>query len=94
MNPHKKLGAVLIEKGYINEAALIRALYEQSQAANCQKPKQGKFDALVATRRLSQRELDLALREAQIQQRTLQAQETRTGCRSQRILWLSIQGVR
>ncbi|HEU4638576.1 MAG TPA: hypothetical protein VFS84_06960, partial [Candidatus Binatia bacterium] len=48
LNPHKKLGAVLIEKGYIDEAALIRALYEQSQAGNCQKPKQGKFDALVA----------------------------------------------
>jgi hypothetical protein len=72
LHPHKKLGAVLIDKGYIDEAALIRALYEQSQAGNCEKPKQGKFAALVATRRLSQRDLDLALREAQIQQRPVE----------------------
>ncbi|HEX6438799.1 MAG TPA: ATPase, T2SS/T4P/T4SS family [Candidatus Binatia bacterium] len=73
LNPHKRLGAVLIEKGYINEAALIRALYEQSEPANSDKRKQGKFDALVATRRLSQRDLDQALREAQIQQRPAEA---------------------
>jgi type II secretory ATPase GspE/PulE/Tfp pilus assembly ATPase PilB-like protein len=72
LNPHKKLGAVLVEKGYIDEAALIRALYEQSQAGNCEKPKQGKFDALVATRRLSQRDLDQAVREAEIQQRPVE----------------------
>jgi type II secretory ATPase GspE/PulE/Tfp pilus assembly ATPase PilB-like protein len=72
LNPHKKLGAVLVEKGYIDEAALIRALYEQSQAGNCEKPRQGKFDALVATRRLSQRDLDLALREAQTEQRPIE----------------------
>jgi type II secretory ATPase GspE/PulE/Tfp pilus assembly ATPase PilB-like protein len=70
LKPHKKLGAVLIEKGYIDEAALIRALYEQSQTGDCKKP--GKFDALVAARRLSQRDLDLALREAQIQQRPIE----------------------
>ncbi|HEX7226650.1 MAG TPA: ATPase, T2SS/T4P/T4SS family, partial [Candidatus Binatia bacterium] len=72
LNPHKKLGAVLIEKGYIDEAGLIRALYEQSQAGNCERLKQGKYDALVATRRLSQRDLDLALRESQIQQRPVE----------------------
>jgi type II secretory ATPase GspE/PulE/Tfp pilus assembly ATPase PilB-like protein len=71
-NPYKKLGAVLIEKGYIDEAAMIRALYEQSQAGHREKPKQAKFHALVATGRLSQRDLDLALREAQAQQRPIE----------------------
>ena len=71
-NPYKKFGAVLIEKGYIDEAALIRAVYEQSHAGTCPNPKQGKFDALVATRRLSQRDLDLAVREAQAQQRPIE----------------------
>jgi type II secretory ATPase GspE/PulE/Tfp pilus assembly ATPase PilB-like protein len=71
-NPYKKLGAVLIEKGYIDDAALIRAVYEQSQAGNCEKTKQAKFHALVAAGRLSQRDLDLALREAQAQQRPIE----------------------
>ncbi len=70
LKPHKKLGAVLIEKGYIDEAGLIRALYEQSQTSDGKKP--GKFDALVTAHRLSQRDLDLALREAQIQQRPIE----------------------
>ncbi len=70
LKPHKKLGAVLIEKGYIDEAGLIRALYEQSQTGDGKKP--GKFDALVTAHRLSQRDLDLALREAQIQQRPIE----------------------
>ena len=72
LNHHNKLGAVLLEKGYIDEAALIRALYQQSQAADCEKSKQAKFHALVATGRLSQRDLDLALSEAQAQQRPIE----------------------
>ena len=71
-NPYKKFGAVLIEKGYIDEAALIRAIYEQSQAGNCEKTKRAKFHALVAAGRLSQRDLDLAVREAQAQQRPIE----------------------
>jgi Type II secretion system (T2SS), protein E, N-terminal domain len=63
---------VLIEEGYIDEAALIRALYEQSQAGHREKSKQAKFYALVATGRISQRDLDLALREAQAQQRPIE----------------------
>jgi hypothetical protein len=35
--PHRKLGAVLLERGYIDEATLIRALYEQSQASDSEK---------------------------------------------------------
>lgn len=72
LNPNKKFGTVLIEEGYIDEAALIRALYEQSQAGHREKSKQAKFDALVATGRLSQRDLDLALREAKAQQRPIE----------------------
>ena len=72
LNHHKKLGAVLLEKGYIDEAALIRALYEQSQDGDCEKPKRTKFHALVATGRLSQRDLDLASREAQAQKRPIE----------------------
>ena len=62
--PHKKLGAVLVEKGYIDEATLIRALYDQSQAR--------KFQALVAAGRLSQRDLDTVVREAEIHRRPVE----------------------
>jgi hypothetical protein len=34
---------VLIEEGFIDEAALIRALYEQSQAGDCRNPSKRSF---------------------------------------------------
>jgi type II secretory ATPase GspE/PulE/Tfp pilus assembly ATPase PilB-like protein len=72
LNPRKKLGAVLIEKGYIDEAGLIRALYEQSRVSDSNNQKPGRFDALVTARRLNQTDLDLVLRDAQIQQRPIE----------------------
>ncbi|MPZ75810.1 MAG: general secretion pathway protein GspE [Deltaproteobacteria bacterium] len=72
-NPRKKLGSLLVEKGLIDEAALIRALYEQSQQANeCGQRKPDKFDALVAMGCLDQGELDTALREARTRQRPVE----------------------
>ena len=70
--PRKKLGALLVEGGYIDEATLIRALYEQSQASDGEKHKPGKFAALVAAGRLSQQEVDTVLREAQTHQRPVE----------------------
>jgi type II secretory ATPase GspE/PulE/Tfp pilus assembly ATPase PilB-like protein len=70
--PHKKLGAVLVEKGYIDEATLIRALYDQSQASDCENGRTGKFQALVAAGRLSQRDLDTVVREAEIHRRPVE----------------------
>lgn len=65
-NPRKRLGAVMMEKGLIDEANLIRALYEQSQSAgNAGKATAGKFDALVIAGRLQQNELDAASKDAQ-----------------------------
>ena len=63
--PRKKVGTLLVEKGLIDEATLIKALYQQSRhASNGAGPKPGKFDALVATGRLSQRDLDTVMAEA------------------------------
>jgi len=65
-NPRKKLGAVMMEKGLIDEATLIRALYEQSQSdGNGAKQPRGKFDALVIAGRLQQAEVDAAQKDAQ-----------------------------
>jgi type II secretory ATPase GspE/PulE/Tfp pilus assembly ATPase PilB-like protein len=63
--PHRKLGAVLLERGYIDEATLIRALYEQSQPSDSEKHKPGKFGALVAAGRLTQRDLDAVIQEGE-----------------------------
>lgn len=71
--PHRKLGALLVERGYIDEAALIRALYEQSQgASDSENRNPAQFDALVAAGRLNQQELDTVLREAQSGQRPVE----------------------
>ena len=67
--PHKKIGALLVEKGLIDEPTLIRALYEQSRAAKeGDVRKTGKFDALVDTGRLTQENLDAAQKEARKRQ--------------------------
>src|SRR5919106_2804239 len=70
--PHRKLGAVLLERGYIDEATLIRALYEQSQASDSEKRKPGKFGALVAAGRLSQRDLDAIIQEGEKHKRPVE----------------------
>jgi len=67
-NPRKKLGTVMIKKGFIDEATLIRVLYEQSQASHTgKKHTLGKFQALVVAGQLTENELDAALKRAQLQ---------------------------
>lgn len=70
--PHKKLGAVMVEKGYIDEATLIRTLYQQSQADESEQGKTGKFHALVASGLLTQRELDTAIRDSETHRRPVE----------------------
>ena len=70
--PHKKLGAVMVEKGYIDEATLIRTLYQQSQADESEQGKTGKFHALVAAGLLTQRELDTAIRDSETHRRPVE----------------------
>jgi type II secretory ATPase GspE/PulE/Tfp pilus assembly ATPase PilB-like protein len=70
--PHKKLGAVMVEKGYIDEATLIRTLYQQSQADESEQGKTGKFHALVASDLLTQRELDTAIRDSETHRRPVE----------------------
>ena len=72
--PHKKIGALLVERGLIDEATLIRALYEQSpetEQADARKP--GRFDGLVDAGRLRQEDLDTALEEAQKRKRSVES---------------------
>jgi type II secretory ATPase GspE/PulE/Tfp pilus assembly ATPase PilB-like protein len=67
--PHKKLGSVLVDKGLVESATLIRVLYEQSQrnvASDGQE--HGKFTALIVAGRLSRSDLDEALKQARLQQ--------------------------
>ena len=72
-HPQKKLGAVLLERGLIDSAALILALYEQSHGERpLEAQKRGKFDALVIAGRLKQRDLDAAFEKAQLQQRPVE----------------------
>jgi type II secretory ATPase GspE/PulE/Tfp pilus assembly ATPase PilB-like protein len=71
--PRKKFGELLVEKGLIDEATLIRVLYQQAQQTNESANQQpGKFDALVQTGRLDRRDLDTAIREAEIHKRPLE----------------------
>ena len=67
--PRKKLGIMMIEKGLIDRATLIRVLYEQAQASHLnQKRTLGKFEPLVVAGYLTDNELDAALKRAQLQQ--------------------------
>ncbi|HVR16523.1 MAG TPA: ATPase, T2SS/T4P/T4SS family [Candidatus Limnocylindrales bacterium] len=62
----KKLGELLLEKGLIDEAALIRALYKQSQQTDPPgKRSGGKFAALIISGRLQQQELDAIVKRAE-----------------------------
>jgi type II secretory ATPase GspE/PulE/Tfp pilus assembly ATPase PilB-like protein len=72
--PRKKLGAVLVEKGLIDEPALIRALYKQSQHANPPgKRTGGKFAALIISGRLQQQELDAIVKKAEVERRPVES---------------------
>jgi hypothetical protein len=72
--PRKKLGAVLVEKGLIDEPALIRALYKQSQHASPPgKRTGGKFAALIISGRLQQQELDAIVKKAEVERRPVES---------------------
>ena len=65
-HPKKKLGEVLLERGLVDEAALIRALYKQSQQVDPPaKRSGGKFAALIHYGRLQQHELDAIVKQAE-----------------------------
>ena len=62
----KKLGELPLKKGLIDEAALIRALYKQSQQTDPPgKRSGGKFAALIISGRLQQQELDAIVKRAE-----------------------------
>lgn len=72
-HPKKKLGALLIEKGLIDDATLIRALYKQSQQTDPPgKRTGGKFAALIISGRLQQHELDALMKKAESQRRPVE----------------------
>ncbi len=72
--PKRKLGAVMVEKGLIDEATLIRALYEQSQRNHVgEKHSPGKFEALVVAGLLKRSDLEAAVARAQTQQVTIES---------------------
>jgi type II secretory ATPase GspE/PulE/Tfp pilus assembly ATPase PilB-like protein len=72
--PRKKLGAVLVEKGLIDEPALIRALYKQSQHASPPgKRTGGKFAALIISGRLQPQELDAIVKKAEVERRPVES---------------------
>jgi type II secretory ATPase GspE/PulE/Tfp pilus assembly ATPase PilB-like protein len=67
--PRRKLGAVMIKKGLIDEATLIRVLYGQSQSRHSSdKHSLKKFEPLVVAGRLTDPELEAAFKRAQLQQ--------------------------
>lgn len=65
-HPKKKLGELLLEKGLVDESALIRVLYKQSQQVDSPaKRTGGKFAALILYGRLQQQELDAIVNQAE-----------------------------
>jgi type II secretory ATPase GspE/PulE/Tfp pilus assembly ATPase PilB-like protein len=72
--PKKKLGALLIEKGMINDATLIRALYKQSQQVDPPvKRTGGKFAALIISGHVQPHELEAAVKKAERDQRSVES---------------------
>jgi type II secretory ATPase GspE/PulE/Tfp pilus assembly ATPase PilB-like protein len=66
LHPKKKLGALLVEKGLIDDGALIRALYKQSQQTDPPGRRTGgKFAPLIVSGRLQPQELDAIVRIAE-----------------------------
>ena len=73
-HPRKKLGAVLLEKGLIDDPALIRALYKQSQHTSPPgKRSGGKFAALIISGRIQLHELDGLVKRAEIERRSVES---------------------
>jgi type II secretory ATPase GspE/PulE/Tfp pilus assembly ATPase PilB-like protein len=57
----QKLGTVLIEQGWITEATLVKALFDQAQSSQ---RRMGKFDGLLTSQRITQAQFDAARAEA------------------------------
>ena len=71
--PRKKLGALLLDKGLLDEPALIRALYKQSQLSDPPgKRSGGRFAPLIISGRLKQSELDGVIAKAQTEKRPVE----------------------
>jgi type II secretory ATPase GspE/PulE/Tfp pilus assembly ATPase PilB-like protein len=71
--PRKKLGRMIVDKGLIDEATLIRVLYDQAQAGHFNKNcTLGKFEPLVIAGYLTDSELDAALKRAELQKLPLE----------------------
>jgi len=69
----KKLGALLIEKGLLDNPTLIRTLYKQSQQGDPPtKRSGGKFAALVISGRLDAHELDAIIKKAERERRSVE----------------------
>ncbi|HXG20969.1 MAG TPA: ATPase, T2SS/T4P/T4SS family [Methylomirabilota bacterium] len=58
----QKLGSILLDKGWLDEASLIKALFEQAETSQ---RKMGKFDGLITSQRLTPEQLVAARKEAQ-----------------------------
>ncbi len=72
-HPRKKLGTLLIEKGLINDATLIRALYKQSQQGDPPgKRTGGKFAALIISGHLQPHELEAIVKKAEHEKRPVE----------------------
>jgi type II secretory ATPase GspE/PulE/Tfp pilus assembly ATPase PilB-like protein len=72
-HPKKKLGALLIEKGLIDDATLIHAMYKQSQQSDPPgKRTGGKFAALIISGRLQPDELDAIVTKAERDRRPVE----------------------
>jgi len=73
-HPKKKLGDVLVERGLIDEPALIRALYKQSQHTSPPSRRTGgKFAALIISGRIQPQELDAVVRKAEVARRSVES---------------------
>lgn len=57
----QKLGTILLEKGWLTEAILIQALFQQAENA---KRRMGRFDGLITSQRITQAQLEAARAEA------------------------------
>jgi type II secretory ATPase GspE/PulE/Tfp pilus assembly ATPase PilB-like protein len=60
----QKLGTVLIAQGWITEAALVKALFDQAQSSQ---RRMGKFDGLIASQRITQAQFDAARASARVE---------------------------
>jgi type II secretory ATPase GspE/PulE/Tfp pilus assembly ATPase PilB-like protein len=53
----QKLGSILMEKNWVTETSLVRALFDQAQGSQ---RRMGRFDGLITSQRITQSQLDVA----------------------------------